>query len=98
MIQILKGEIKTEAGYFGRGATVQLSRQEEKRMIAAGRAEPVYPINDYPDSEDNDDLDELDRMTVPELRAYAHKAGLDLKNAKDKAAILNIIREAEPHE
>ncbi|MCM1545138.1 MAG: hypothetical protein NC110_07565 [Ruminococcus sp.] len=41
------------------------------------------------------DAKPIDKMTVNELKAYAEQNGIDLGEAKQKAEILNVIKEAE---
>lgn len=81
------------------GQTVELPESEARARIAAGVAYAADPETSRPDQpvpeEEAPDADaRLEDLKLPQLREYAHRAGIDITGAVRKADILAAITKA----
>lgn len=89
-------KVNNNSEFCGKGAGgVQFAngeaRTDSARMAAWFREHSGYTVTE----EGGATSKTIDAMTVAELKAYAEANGIDLGEAKNKAEILAVIKEAE---
>lgn len=81
---VLKEDVKSEKVFT-------FCEKNAKSYIRAGHAELAEEIKEQKKPPAPITLDDVNKMTLPELRAHAHKNDIELGDATVKAEILEVI-------
>jgi phosphoribosylformylglycinamidine (FGAM) synthase-like amidotransferase family enzyme len=96
-----KARISTSKGSFSAGEIFEIAEDIAKRLIKAGYAKKVEPVNVTQTSEGSVEIEsekELGKLKVEELKELAEAIGFDAGDLKKADLIKKIIEEAKKEE